>query len=217
MSHRVLKYWLLCSKVISNVTSQDNSRATAHTTSLFHSATNTWTYQAASLLSAVHLKLCLILYCPKSVKFPIHCNTNSEAAPHAALPCLLLHPSILLRPKFSSAVISYCNTENSVVRNINWSRRFCWTQLLIPLLQIHSCTTCFGLFLCYYLHLWSAMLLLHIVCVKCYLKVAKCEQAETCLYLYICDVGIEIHVKLKYSAVTCRSPLDRLQQPVLSH
>jgi hypothetical protein len=78
-------------------------------------------------------------------------------------------------------------TENSTLRNINWRKKLCCTQPLIPVLQIHSCTTCYGLFTCNCLHLWSAILLLHMACVKCGLKVAYSEQAETCLFLYICD------------------------------
>jgi hypothetical protein len=119
--------------------------------------------------------------------------------------CYILH--------LRSAVISYCNKQNSVVQNINWGRKFRFAQLLIPVLQIHSCTTCFGLFTCYLLQLWSAILILHIVCVKCDLKMAQCEQTETCLFLCINDAGITV-VKMKFSAVPCHSSCSNSQQPV---
>jgi hypothetical protein len=175
MSHRVLKYWLLCSKVISSVTPQDNNRATASDVLRLRTLRRCSTVPPTpgpikQPLSFVLFSLSCVSFfiVPSLLNFPPIAFVAFGKEQWSRFLCnFALCPVtffIVLRPKFRSAVISYCNTENSVVHNINWRSRLCCTQLLISVLQIRSCTTCFGLFTCRYLHLWSAILLLYSLC-----------------------------------------------------
>lgn len=135
----------------------------------------------------------------------------------ASLAFSALASSVFLRRKFKSAVNCYCNAGSPLCGMLTKGEYFHFTQLLFRLVYMQqyslafhdlnlTCTICVK-YTELHVYLWGSDL-----------KMAWCEQTETCLFLYICDAGIKRCVEIKLFPLTVKThvivPSNNRQQPV---